>query len=1089
MLKKNESGTPGSWIILFFFFSGMSGLIYEILWVRQLSMFVGGSAFSVSIVLTVFMCGLAAGSAIVSRVIDRIQNNGQLISLYGLLELATGIYAFIFPFLMTLLKPLYAVLYGSLYMHFFIYNIASGFLSILVLIIPTTLMGATLPVLARFYIRSVKNTGSGMGFLYGMNTIGGALGSLLCGFILIRYLGIRGTLMVAVLLNLSIGIFCLFHARKHGSMKIVMLPDRISGGSFSDIAKNHAGILMILFVSGFSAMSYEVIWTKLLALLAGPTTYSFTLVLFTFITGLALGSLLFGWLSDRVKNPFLLLIATQLVAAVSAMLVSQVMGNTQFYFAKLFYHFRDSFMTAEFFKGLTLFFMMLVPSLCLGAVFPVSVKLAVKNDHIVGSSVGILYAWNTVGALLGSFISGFVLIPLTGKSISLSLTIVLQFLTACAVVMLSREIPRKKNWMFIPAGMAFVILSFFMPRWNQAAYVQGRYQRFSLFTPVLENTSFVKALFPGENLFRTSEKPRVLHVDDGIGGFMAVCELTNHLGVTSRYMSVSGKIEASTQDDKSTMFMLAHLPMLLHPDAKDVLVIGMGTGITAGQILCYPVKGLDILEISPEVVMGAEYFNEWNNNVLNNPSSHIIVQDARTHITLTDRTYDVITAEPSNIWMSGLSNLFTLEYFEKIKGHLNPHGIFVQWFHAYQSDWTVFSSIGRTFVKIFNNAMLFRPSLSGGDFLLVGFRDENDRIDPETLEKNIRYLENHSEMRMKDPYVLYPLIVAENLKNLFGEGFLHTDNDPRLEYLAPYHLYSEGSTFDDIIKKGSRVRPSTLKILERFNQPENKIIFAEFIVSLNNPPFNMMSYSELGEREAEKLAGIEKEFCGNNMYPYPLIQEPRSLDNCVSAHEQKLTAQLAEMESKKTDPEQAGWMHFELAKVTSFKRDYGQAMRHLEMAQSALPGEFNVMIYQAYVYQDMNDHSNAIRTFKRLHEMYPNTHELLIDLSECYMRINDLMTAKKYIEEALQFPSLERKASAPALIIYMNLREWDKALPLAREMVDNDPGHSLPVLRSTATLLARDGQYQNALVFINRGLQLFPDDPVLVRLKNDITRK
>src|SRR4030042_1328777 len=185
-----------------------------------------------------------------------------------------------------------------------------------------------------------------------MNADGGALGSLAAGFLLIRHIGVTGTLCTAVLINGAVGLIALLISRNRRVLRFPVLSAIAENGEGMPDLRSHFGIVLILAISGFCAMAYEVIWTKLIALLAGPTTYSFTLVLFTFITGLALGSILFGWLSDRVKNPFLLLIATQLVAAVSARLVSQVMGNTQFYFAKLFYHFRDSFMTAAFFKGL-----------------------------------------------------------------------------------------------------------------------------------------------------------------------------------------------------------------------------------------------------------------------------------------------------------------------------------------------------------------------------------------------------------------------------------------------------------------------------------------------------------------------------------------------------------------------------------------------------------------------------------------------------------------------------------------------------------------------------------------------------------------
>jgi len=1063
--------------------------MYEILWVRQLTVYVGGGAFSVSIVLTVFMGGLALGSAIASKKIDRIRKAAPLIRIYGWLELAIGLYALAFASIVSLLRPVYTALYSLLVTHYLFYNAASGLVSMAVLLLPTTLMGATLPVLCRFYITSLDKTGTRVGFLYGFNTAGGALGSLICGFVCIRYLGMNGTLWMAAAINGGIGLACLSLAMRQQKSTGTAVPERQAGGPLPGSANGRAGIWAILAVSGFCAMSYEVIWTKLLALLAGPTTYSLTVVLFTFITGLALGSMLFGWLGDRVKNPFALLIGSQLVAALSAMLASQCMGNAQLYFAKLLYQFKDHFFVAEGFKALSLFAMMFIPTLCLGAVFPISTKLILNDVEHIGSSIGKLYAVNTVGALLGSFCSGFVLIPLLGKAVGLSGLVAVQFLTACAMLLLDGNIRPGKKWVFLPLGIGMAVLSFFMPRWNANALVQGRYQRFTYWTPILENTSYWKALFSSRRLLDTSPEPRVLYLDDGIGGFVAVCQLENSLGVSSRYLSSSGKIEASTLGDQSTMYMLAHIPMLMHPGAKDVLVIGLGSGITAGQVLCYPVKRLDILEISPEVVRGADYFNEWNNRVLTNPVSRVIVQDARTHITLTKQTYDVITAEPSNLWMAGLANLFTVDYFEKIKNHLNPHGIFVQWFHAYQADWTVFSSIGRTFQQVFGNCMLFRSSLALGDFLFVGFKDENDQMRPDVLEKNVVYLKDLDRIRIRDPYVLYPLIVAENVEILFTDGFLHTDKNPILEYRAPLHLYTEKSAFDETIKSRSRIKPSTRSMLQRFDQTDKKLDFAEFVASLNNPPFNLVRFSDLNEMQKQRYLSIEKTFCENNLYPYPLINDSVSLNLCMDVHETKISGHLEKMLATNPGSKAIGWIHFDLAKVYSYKKEFGKAIRHFNQALVYLPDDFNVLIFLAYTYQDVRDYSNAIAMFQKLLKGYPNAHDVQVDISECYLRNNELLSAKTYIEKAMLRLPFNKKSANTALVIYLKLKEWPRAISLAWKIIRNYPESSLHIYRSIAIALVRDNQYPDALPFIDQGLATFPNDQILLTLQNKMNNK
>jgi spermidine synthase len=296
-----------------FFISGFTGLVYEILWTRMIVKIIGSAPFSVSIVLTVFMGGLGLGSYLAGKKIDQIKNPLSLVQIYGGLELVIAIYGLIFPLLLVISKPIFSTLYNQLFPYFWLYNLIT-FLGIsILLIIPVTCMGATLPVLSRFFITNIDRTGTNLGRLYGLNTIGAAFGSLVCGFWLINYLGVWGALGCAIFLNSMIGVVCLLIARKQipeandNEADAVAEAHAVSPSLKSDTAMNNdkanqevSFALFIFAISGFSAMAYEVIWIKLLGIIIGPTTYSFTIVLVTFITCLALGSLFFGRLADKV---------------------------------------------------------------------------------------------------------------------------------------------------------------------------------------------------------------------------------------------------------------------------------------------------------------------------------------------------------------------------------------------------------------------------------------------------------------------------------------------------------------------------------------------------------------------------------------------------------------------------------------------------------------------------------------------------------------------------------------------------------------------------------------------------------------------
>ncbi|UCF43618.1 MAG: fused MFS/spermidine synthase, partial [Planctomycetota bacterium] len=405
-ISDSSAGRIEALVLTCFFFSGVTGLTYEVLWTRMIVKVIGAAPFAVSIVLTVFMGGLGLGSYIASRTIDRIKQPLRLVRIYGILELAIGAYGLAVPFLLRAFTPLYAVFYNRLFSHFMLYNFITFIGCAVLLCIPVICMGATLPILCRFYVTRLSHLGTHAGRLYGLNTIGAAFGALLCGFWLIHYLGMPGTLILAVIINGVIGILCLRAGSGTQLGKAASDSKTSTSADVVEIPKvaQYPGALtpaLIIFaVSGFCAMAYEVIWAKLLGLIVGPTTYSFTIVLVTFILGLALGSMLFGWLGDKTGKPLWLLVSTQIVAALIVLGISQVIGNSQLFFAKLIFTFRERFALLSISKAFILFCFMILPTLCLGATFPLVGKIYTQSVSPVGRSIGVAYAINTIGAVL-----------------------------------------------------------------------------------------------------------------------------------------------------------------------------------------------------------------------------------------------------------------------------------------------------------------------------------------------------------------------------------------------------------------------------------------------------------------------------------------------------------------------------------------------------------------------------------------------------------------------------------------------------------------------------------------------------------------
>jgi len=385
--------------------------------------------------------------------------------------------------------------------------------------------------------------------------------------------------------------------------------------------------LFIFSISGFCAMAYEVTWVKLLGLIVGPTTYSFTIVLVAFISGLGLGSIFFGRMADKPGNTFFLLLLTQIVAALTALVLSQVMGNSQIFFAKLIHNFKDNFALLSFLKALVLFCFMFVPTFCFGATFPLVGKICTRSLSRTGKSIGYAYSVNTIGAVLGSFCAGFLFIPFIGKENTITLLAVVQLLTA---FLAGFHVFKKHTFKWLALAIPVIvglILTCYYPHWNRKMLSEGKYQRFAKIEKT--NLSWWDSLISGTEIFEKFVNYEVVYFGDGIGGFTTVNKYPpNVFNETVYALLNSGKADASSaKNDMFTQTLLAHFPMLFHKNPENVLVLGLASGITSGEILHYPVKNLDTIEINKQVVKASDFFIPWNNKVLNHSRTNLILQD------------------------------------------------------------------------------------------------------------------------------------------------------------------------------------------------------------------------------------------------------------------------------------------------------------------------------------------------------------------------------------------------------------------------------------------------------------------------------
>ena len=780
-----ESGQIATAVIVCFFFSGATGLIYEVLWTRMLGLVFGHTVFAITTVLAAFMAGLGLGSYLFGRLADRAVH---LVRLYGILEAGIGAYALFTPMLFGGAEAIYIPLHKSLHLSFFVFSLAQFLLIFLILLIPATLMGATLPVLSRFFVREISGLGRQVGRLYALNTFGAVLGTYLAGFHLIPTLGLTATLQAAAVVNLGIGLLAVVfdrHLHQLGALPspagVVTTPAAAPDAPTPGDASEHWSAVSIwlsvagLGISGVASMMYEIAWTRALALTIGSSTYAFSTMLVTFLTGLAVGSSLFARYQTRLRVDPLLFGYLQLGIGVSALFVAPFFDR----FPELFLWAFQISQSPGFVKGLQFVISvlaMLLPTLFMGATFPCVTQIGSRGAHRVGHDIGRIYFVNTSGAIAGTVLAGFLLIPTWGLQTTIKVAVSLNLCLALALCLTSRQ-RRWRRAVAVAPALALVALCL-SPAWDPQALTSGVAIYGRNYFRMLHGSGFREMIGAGREL---------LYYKDGISATVSV-----HREGDIRDLRVNGKTDASSGRDMHTQLMSGHLPLLLHPAPKNVLVIGLGSGVTAGAVTLHPIERVDAIEIEPAVVEASAFFEPENRSVLKHPKVHLAVADGRNFLLAAERPYDVIVSEPSNPWMRGTGNLFSQEFYELAARRLTPEGIICQWLQMYNLNPEDLKMAVKTFRTVFPHVTIWNASR--GDLLLIGskvpvsldarsLRARYEAIPG--LQEDLRRLGFQSPLAVLADFVLN----EEDTARYSQHAWVNTDDLPLLEFSAPKSLY------------------------------------------------------------------------------------------------------------------------------------------------------------------------------------------------------------------------------------------------------------------------------------------------------------
>lgn len=750
--------------LVLFFGSGAAGLIYEVLWMKELGLLFGNTAYAAATTLAAFFLGLAAGGFACGRLAAR---SARPLRLYALLEAGVALSALLYFLLLDLYYASYPWLFDRLADHYPLFIGAKLVLALLILFPPAFFLGGTLPAMSQFLVRGNERLGKTVAVLYAVNTSGAAAGALAAGFYLPDALGIRASYLLAITVTVCVALL----AWAMGGTARVPAPEtasparRVNAGTSLSRRSLHG----LAFLSGFVALALEVLWTRMFVQVLQNSVYTFSAVLVTFLVAIAGGGLLVRLLLRFRWQPPVILI-TLLTASAFFISLSP----------SLFLHLTDglSYFGAQDGWGMYVLrvfgyagAVMLLPGILASAIFPLLIKLSETHTSSAGRTVGSLTGINTLGGVAGSLAGGFVLLDLLGLWSSVALLAAVFFLVA---LLLAERLPRARLiYRAAPAAGVILLFSFLHP---------GR--------------------LPLIKIDPVGAQESLLEVWEGSAATVAVVRSPNDLELKVNNHYTVGDTAARAWEETQ-----AHLPLLLSEKTDSVFFLGMGTGITAAAALAHPVERVVVAELVPAVVDAArKYFRPYLRGLFEDPRVDIVAEDGRNYLLGSGERFDVIVSDLFVPWKAGTGALFTREHFEGVRRSLNDDGLFALWLPTYEHTRQSFATVARTFLEVFPRATLWRGNFSPRRpvMALVGFKGDAP-LDLQRVEQRLARLEGDAGrelLRVQGdadareaavgvdaaggaPVLLYYAGNLGAVKGVFADESINTDDRPLIEYQVP----------------------------------------------------------------------------------------------------------------------------------------------------------------------------------------------------------------------------------------------------------------------------------------------------------------
>ncbi len=1080
-------------VLIALFVSGMAGLMHEVVWAKLLVSLIGNTSDSNAVVLIVFMGGLAIGAVSFGRRADKWR---KPLTVYALLEIAIGVYSLLIPTLLGFAGNVYESLAGQIFEQTKLLLLLRIALSIVIVLPPAILMGATLPVLARYLIQEVAQTRREVASLYAMNNLGAVFGSGLAGLYLIGEYGIWGSLLTATACNLLAALFVYLiqvQAQREGFVpdfeKQAKMPEPALTTNYSP-AQYRMTLVALLF-SGFAALGYEIVFLRVIALAFGSSTYSFTVMLMCFITGISLGSGLISMIN--VKRPLVWLGVTQLLVLLSFAPTVLFIERLPYFFTlarvDIFADVQNNVLSADagfykyqLFKAILTIIALLVPTMCIGMSFPLVTGVQARSIRTIGGTVGSTYAWNTVGNVLGVLVTGQVLLNVVGMRGAFEFNLFMSLIAGLCILSVAHEWKGSLRMGWIGACVVMLLVYFFggLRDWSDSLNYAFNHLRVRTGAPA-EFDEEVRATYPTHSyeqwkkhcLATQQEVDLEIQLEEDENATVLALSMPQ---VTSLF--VNTKPEAScavTFSDMNTQLLIAHLPALFNPDAKSLMMIGYGSGVTLGTAMLHPtIEHADLAEISQAVLDAHPMFKKFNYDVLNNPKLNARQEDARTFLRTTPSKYDIIISEPSNPWFVGVSALFTTEFFEEAKSKLNEGGILMMWFHQYEMESKNVEMVLRTLHGVFgDNVIAFLPDLA--DIICLASPQPFD-LGPEDFRRmeerfNLPEIrEDFAKIRVFNLATLfsYNFISPGRLADHIGEGPLNTDAHLRLEYAAPKSLFRAQQS-------------NLLNYVEAFNDVPGggqDSLLEQYI------RYRATTAEPMSKEEIEIAAGhVESQHPNNGS---KLASRTRRLGLAL---ESESSEGYSPARGGMPDPATTGFVEANNRGVLRIIRD--QSERGLPLLKRAVelhPENTGARVNYSAALAKTGDVDSALQVLEDGLEIVPGSRDMRLQLARTYMGFDRLDDAKAVLQEMLQESPEAPDVVACTLLgdIFNAEGDVEQALNFYRLAVENNIRYVDAGIKYVGLLLADPANYTSALEHVQTILTYNQDNTLLQGLQADL---